>query len=75
MRKNKMPSRKLTIKINRVRDELQASLHERKADIPIGTVEEMWNALKSIVYKVSREKLGTVVRKHEDWFNRNTKKL
>ena len=68
MKKDKMPIR---IKINRVRDDLQASLNDRIAKFPAGTVEEKWNAFKSILYKVSKEKLITAVMKHQDWFDGN----
>ena len=41
MRKDKMPIRKLaTYKIIRVKDYMQASLNDRFAEIPAGTVEE-----------------------------------
>ena len=53
---------------NRIRDELQALLN----DISTDTVEEKWNTFKSIMYKISKEKLSTAVRKHKDWFDRNS---
>ena len=56
LRKDKTPIIKLAtnkIKINIIRDDLQASLNDRLAEIPVGTVEEKLNAFKSIVYKVS----------------------
>ena len=71
MRKDKMLIKKFatnTIKINIVRDYLKTLLDE----IPAGTIKEKWNAFKLIMYKVSNEKLCTVVRKHEDCFNRNS---
>ena len=71
-RKDKMPFRKLknnTIKINRERDDLQVSLNEWLAEISPSTEEEKWNAFQSIVYKVFNEKLNTVIRKHENWFD------
>ena len=55
---------------SQVRDDLQALLNYRQAEIP---AEEKWNAL--IMYNVYREKLCTAVRKHENWFNRNSIKL
>ena len=58
-------------KINRIRDDLETSLNDRQAKIPAGIEEEKWNAFKSIVYKVFKEKFGTDVRKHEDWFDKN----
>ena len=78
MRIDKMPISKLatnTIKINGVRDDLQASLNDRRAEIPTGTVEEKWNAFKSIDYKVFKEKRDTALRKHEDWFDGNSIEL
>ena len=78
MRKDKMSIRKLTIntiEINRVRDNLLVSLNDRLAEISVGTVEERCNAFKLIVYKVSKEKLGTALRKHEDWFDGNSMEL
>ena len=54
------------IKINSVKDDLQASLNDRQAEIPTGTVEEKWNAFKSIMYQVSKEKLGTAVGSMKD---------
>ena len=71
----KMPVRKITvnmIKITRVRDEMQASLNDKVAEISAGIVKIKWNAFKSIVHKASKEKLGTVARKHVDWFERNS---
>ena len=44
------------------------SLNDRSTGITEQIVEEKWNAFKSIVYKVSKEKLGTLLRKQEDWF-------
>ena len=67
MRNDKMPVRKFatnTIKI------LQALLNERQAKIPTRTVEDKWNAFKSIEYKVSKQKLGTAVSKHKDLVRR-----
>ena len=77
-RKDKMPIRKLAtsmIKINRIKDNLPASINDRPTEIPAGTVEEKWNAFKSIVYKVSKGILCTAVRKHEDWFDGNRMEL
>ena len=47
---------------SRVRDDLNASLNYRLA----GNVEGKWNDFQSVVYKVSKEKLGTAARKHKD---------
>ena len=60
-------------KINR--DDIQASLTDMQTEIPAGTVDERWNAFKSTVYKASKEKFGTAVRKHEDWFDWNSEEL
>ena len=60
---------------NQVWDDLQASLNDRLAEIPVCTAEEKWNAFKSIVYKVSKEKLSIAVRKHKDWFDGNSLEL
>ena len=63
-----IPIRKLathTIKINRVRNDLQAMLNVWLSELPTGSVEENWNAFKSIVYKISKEELATAVRKHK----------
>ena len=43
--------------------------------IPAGAAEEKCNAFKSIVCKVSKEKLGTAVRKHKEWFDENCMEL
>ena len=48
-----------------------AELVERQ-EISGGTVEEKWIAFQSLVYKICEEKLGTAVRKHEDWFDGNS---
>ena len=64
MRKDKMLATN-TIKINSVRDEQQASVNDLLVEISAGTVEEKWNTFKSIVYKISKEKLSAAVRKHE----------
>ena len=77
-RKDKMPLKKLatnTIKINWVKGDLKASLNAWLAEISASTVEEKWNAFKSILFKVSTEKFGTAVRKHEVWFDGNSVKL
>ena len=47
------------ININRLQDYLPASLNDKLAKIPADIVEEKWNAFKSIVCKVSKEKLFT----------------
>ena len=78
MRKDKVPIRKFatnTIKINRVRDDLQALLNDRLAEISQGAIEEKWNAFKLILYKRSKEKLGTTVRKHKDLLEGNSMEL
>ena len=78
MKKDKMPIRKLTIntiKINGVMDDRQTLLNDRLAEIPAGIVKEKWNTIKSIVYKISKEKLSTAVRKHENWFDTNSMEL
>ena len=70
IRKDKIPIRKFTnctITINRFKNGLQVSLNSSLAEILSDTVEEKWNTFKSIMYKVFKEKLGNVVRKHEDW--------
>ena len=77
-RKEKMSIRKIatnTISINKFKDELQVSINDRLAEIPVGTVEEKWNAFKSIVYKVSKDKLDTAVKKNRDWSDRKSMKL
>ena len=78
MRKDKMPIKKFatnTIEINRVRADLQAFLNNRLAEISAVTVEEKWNAFKSFSRKIAKDKLGILVRKHEDWFDGNSMKL
>ena len=67
-----MSIRKLAIniiKVNIVRDNLQTMLNDRLGDFLVSTVEEKWNAFKSIMYKVSKEKFNTAVKKHEYWFD------
>ena len=74
MRKDKMPIRKLVtnpIKINIVKHDLLFSLNDRLVEIPAGTVEKKWNAFKSIVYTVSKQKFTTAARKHDDCFDWN----
>ena len=47
-----MPIRKFamkTIKISKIKDELQACLNDRQSEISAGIVKEKWNAFKSIV--------------------------
>ena len=64
-----MPVKKLVtnmIKISRVRDDLLALVNKKLDKIPVCTFEEKWNAFKSIVYNVFKEKRDTAVRKHED---------
>ena len=46
-----------------------------QAEFPAGTVKENWNVFKSIMYKVSKEKIGVQVRKRKDWFNWKTTEL
>ena len=77
-KKGKLPTKKLDtsrIKIKSVREDLGASLTERLTVVVPGPVEDKWNSFKSIVYEVSREKLGTIKRKHEDWFAENSTEL
>ena len=53
-------TRKLTtdmIKINRLKDDLLASLNDRQAEIPADAVEGKWKAFKSIGYKVAKEEI------------------
>ena len=74
MRTERKPIGKLatnSIMINKVKNELQASQNHRRSDIPAGTVEEKWDALKSIIYKLFKEKLSISVRKEEDRFGGN----
>ena len=54
-----------------VRDDLQASLYEGLAKISAGTIKKRF-AFKLILFKVFKEKLRTAVRKHGDWFDRNS---
>ena len=42
---------------------MQATLNDKLAEIPAGTVEEKLTAYKSIMYKVSKKKLYVLVRK------------
>ena len=78
MRKDKMSIRILatyTFKINRVMNDLQASLNDRLAEISADILEEKWNAFMSILNKVSKMKFSTAVRKHEDLFDGNRMEL
>ena len=75
---DKMGFRNLTInmiKINSVRDELQAKLKYRQAGIHAGTVEEKLNTFKSIEDKLSNENLGMTDRKYEDGFDGNSMEM
>ena len=57
MEKDKMLNRKLatnTVQINRTKDNLQALQSYKLGEIPVGAVEEKWNAYKSVVYKVEK---------------------
>ena len=58
-----------------VRDNFQVTINDKLVEIPGVTVEEKWDTFKSIVYKVSKEKLGSAIRKHENWFDRNSLEL
>ena len=49
IRRNSQPTRSKSI----VKDDLQASLKDRQAEIPAGTVRK-WNSFKSILYRVSK---------------------
>ena len=65
MRKDKMTIRKLTtnsVKINKVGGNQQAFLRDWLAEIPASTVKKMERY--QMVKKVTKEKLGTAVRKY-----------
>ena len=49
----------------RVEGQYTTSLNDRLVKIPAGSGKEKWNAIKSIVYKESKEKLGSALRKYE----------
>jgi len=42
---------------------------------PPGTLDDTWKNFKKIVHETSEKKLGTVGRKHEDWFDEHSIKL
>ena len=78
MRKTNQPNKKLNIskmKNHETLDDLKTSLNEKLEASTPGTLEETWNEFKTIVYKTSKEKLGTIGRKHEDWFDEHSVEL
>ena len=76
-KKGKQLVRKLDIsklKDDHTRDELEATLNEKLTQ-NAGSVEEKWSSFRDTVYQVSSEVLGSVTRKHEDWFDENSSEL
>ena len=78
MKKSQALRQKLNVsqlKSARVREDLEEALTERLTNTISGGVEEKWHKFKSIVNEASTEHLGTVIRKHEDWFDDNKTEL
>jgi len=72
MRKSKQPSKKLNVKKlkdKEILDDLKTALSEKLSLRTPGTLDDAWKNIKNIVYEPSKEKIGTVGRKHEDWFD------
>lgn len=77
MKKANPPTRRFNInkiKIAMVREYLESLLSKKLNAISTGAVEK-WQSFTSIVYKVAKEKLGTVNRKPVDWFDENRAEL
>ena len=62
------------LKDDYTRDELEATLNEKLTQ-NAGSVEEKWSSFRGTVYQVSSEVIGSVTRKHEDWFDENSSEL
>jgi len=78
MKKSKQPSKKLNVsklKDTGILDGLKTALSEKLSLRPPGTLDDGWKNFKNTVYETSKEKLGTVGRKHEDWFDEHSIKL
>jgi len=76
-KKGKQPVRKLDVsklKNDDTRSKLEANLGE-KLTLASGLVEEKWSLYREAVYRVSSDVLGSVTRKHEDWFDENSNEL
>jgi len=76
-KKGKQPVRKLDVsklKNDDTRSKLKAYL-EKKLTLASGSVEEKWSSYRKAVYQVSSDVLGSVTRKHEDWFDENSNEL
>jgi len=72
MRKSKQPSKKLNVKKlkdKEILDDLKTALSEKLSLRTPGTLDDAWKNFKNTVYETLKEKLGTVGRKHEDWFD------
>ena len=78
MKKSRQPNKKLNVsklKNADVLDDLKTSLNEKLRLRTPGTVEDTWKNFKTTVYETSKEKLGNVGRKHEDWFDEYSSEL
>jgi len=78
MKKSKQPSKKFNVnKLNdkKILDDLKTALSEKLSLKTSGTLDGAWKNFKNTVCETSKEKLGTVGRKHEDWFDEHSIKL
>ena len=76
-KKGKQPHRKLDIsklKNEKIRSDLESAINDQLVQVD-GTLEEKWSSFRDTVYKASFEKLGSVIKRHEDWFDENSSEL
>jgi len=72
MQKSKQPSKNCNVnklKEEETLDDLKTALSEKMSLRTPGTLDDAWKNFKNTVYKTSKENLGTVGRKHEDWLD------
>lgn len=78
IKKGKTTHQKLNVrrlKVKKVQQDLEQALNVR-LDVTTSTgVENKWRSFKEAVYDVSKEHLGTVTKRHEDWFDENSAEL
>ncbi len=78
MKKGKTSCQKLDVsrlKSVRVQQDLETALTEKLDCTTPEGVENKWKVFRKTVYDASKEHLGTVGRKHEDWFDENNAEL
>jgi len=72
IKKSKQPRKKLNVnklENKEIIDDLKTALSEKLSLRTPGTLDYAWKNFKNTVYETWKEKLGTVGRKHTNWFD------